>query len=311
MSNANNESTPAPQDEVGAARARLDCCHATHAINTLDKLDSTIASLSMQVREAFDEHFQAVLPFLSNHSIYCKFALYASLQTDSVSASGPEQTELLDSHRQQVLHAAEQCRRDHWEETSKEPALYAAKVVIKLAEESETILGHINRFMPQIAPSFSEAGSMEKLVTWPASRLQILGAEEAFRRAKKTGSKMPKHGSIIYASEAVQLAPVEHRGTVARFLANKCILAARHDYFTNDTSAEFGRTLRRKVDKKVAQLKEASRLRQAAQLEKVERLNILWEFLAPEEVPIDETQPSEVGPVNMLDTDLDKADFFV
>ncbi len=38
---------------------------------------------------------------------------------------------------------------------------------------------------------------MEKLVTWPASRLQILGAEEAFRRAKKTGSKMPKHGSII------------------------------------------------------------------------------------------------------------------
>lgn len=55
-----------------------------------------------------------------------------------------------------MLHAAEQCRRDHWEETSKEPALYAAKVVIKLAEESETILGHINRFMPQIAPSFSE-----------------------------------------------------------------------------------------------------------------------------------------------------------
>ncbi len=83
---------------------------------------------------------------------------------------------------------------------------------------------------------------------------------------------------------------------MARFLANKCILAARHDYFTNDTSAEFGRTLRRKVDKKVAQLKEASRLRQAAQLEKVERLNILWEFLAPEEVPIDEVRGDKTNP---------------
>ncbi|KAI1419930.1 hypothetical protein F5Y12DRAFT_788668 [Xylaria sp. FL1777] len=284
MCNANNQPMMAPLHPGGTIRFRMDCSHAVQAIKTMDKLDSTIASLSMQVREAFDNHLWAVLPYLSNNTTYCKFALYAGHQLDSIRVSRRERADLNHGLPEWAFDTIDICREESGLQISNEPSLYAAKATVKLSQESEALIEKIERFMPEVAPNLSElvgpviaarfiakAGSLVKLATWPACRLQLLGAARASGHAVRNGLHTPKHGPIIYSCEAMQVVPPEHRGKVARLLANKCVLAARHDYFSNDLSAEYGLALRQEVDRKTVELRkteemrEAIRLRQAAE----------------------------------------------
>ncbi|KAI1360821.1 hypothetical protein F5Y08DRAFT_343306 [Xylaria arbuscula] len=134
-----------------------------------------------------------------------------------------------------------------------------------LAEQAELQQGVFNRHMYRIAPNLcqlvgtmvaarflAKTGSMARLASLPASTLQLLGAEKAFRRAVKHGSKTPKHGSIIYSCPAVRCAPEERRGQMARFLATKCALAARCDYFPGENVGLLGRDLHQKVMAKLS-----------------------------------------------------------
>lgn len=68
----------------------------------------------------------------------------------------------------------------------------------------------------------------------------------------------------------MQLTPQEYRGKMARMLACKCALAARHDYFAHDVGADFGHVLRQKVDEKTIQFNEDAKRK--AELEEEERL---------------------------------------
>jgi RNA processing factor Prp31 len=38
---------------------------------------------------------------------------------------------------------------------------------------------------------------MKKLIKFPGSKLQLLGAEKALKRAMEEGGKTPKHGIIV------------------------------------------------------------------------------------------------------------------
>merc|ERR1711990_1363668 len=74
----------------------------------------------------------------------------------------------------------------------------------------------------------SHAGSLTKLAKYPASTVQILGAEKALFRALKTRENTPKYGLIHHASMVGQAAP-KHKGKVSRMLAAKAALAIRYD----------------------------------------------------------------------------------
>jgi len=97
----------------------------------------------------------------------------------------------------------------------------------------------------------SHAGSLTNLAKYPASTVQILGAEKALFRALKTKGNTPKYG-LIYHSTFIGRAGVKHRGRISRYLANKCSLASRIDSFSEGiVSSVFGIALRGQVEERL------------------------------------------------------------
>ncbi len=76
----------------------------------------------------------------------------------------------------------------------------------------------------------SHAGSLTNLAKYPASTIQILGAEKALFRALKTKSNTPKYG-LIFHSSFIGKAGSANKGRISRYLANKCAIASRIDCF--------------------------------------------------------------------------------
>jgi nucleolar protein 56 len=93
------------------------------------------------------------------------------------------------------------------------------------------------------------AGSLRKLSGFPASTVQILGAEKALFRHMKTGAKPPKYG-ILHEHPYVMKSPKQFRGKTARMLADKISIASKVDYFKGEF---IGNTLRRDLEKKLPQ----------------------------------------------------------
>lgn len=75
------------------------------------------------------------------------------------------------------------------------------------------------------------AGSLKQLAEFPASTIQILGAEKALFRHLKTGARAPKYGTLL-AHEYVANAPDPARA--ARKMADKASIAAKVDYFKGE-----------------------------------------------------------------------------
>ena len=78
---------------------------------------------------------------------------------------------------------------------------------------------------------------MRRLAMVPASTIQVMGAEKALFRSKKTGARPPKHG-LLYQHPYVHAVPRELRGRRARSLAAKIAIAARADVFSGNYIAE-------------------------------------------------------------------------
>merc|ERR1712003_365223 len=93
----------------------------------------------------------------------------------------------------------------------------------------------------------SHAGSLVNLAKYPASTLQILGAEKALFRALKTKSNTPKYG-LIYHSSFIGRANSSNKGRISRYLANKCSIASRIDCFSEVQTSKFGEALKQQVE---------------------------------------------------------------
>ena len=78
-----------------------------------------------------------------------------------------------------------------------------------------------------------QAGGLKNLMEFPASTIQVLGAEKALFRHMKTGSKAPRHGYIA-SHPLLAEAPQEMHGKIARGLADKIGLAVKVDYFKGE-----------------------------------------------------------------------------
>ena len=96
----------------------------------------------------------------------------------------------------------------------------------------------------------SHAGSLTNLSKYPASTVQILGAEKALFRALKTKGNTPKYG-LIYHSTFIGRAATKNKGRISRFLANKCSIASRIDCFSDAPTDKFGVALRSQVEERL------------------------------------------------------------
>lgn len=88
------------------------------------------------------------------------------------------------------------------------------------------------------------------LAKYPASTVQILGAEKALFRALKTRSNTPKYG-LIFHSTFIGRAGTKNKGRISRFLANKCSIASRIDCFNDFPTDVFGTKLREQVEERL------------------------------------------------------------
>src|ERR1700744_5853692 len=85
------------------------------------------------------------------------------------------------------------------------------------------------------------------LAKYPASTVQILGAEKALFRALKTKGNTPKYG-LIFHSTFIGRAGPKNKGRISRYLANKCSIASRIDSFSDVPTSVYGAKLREQVE---------------------------------------------------------------
>lgn len=96
----------------------------------------------------------------------------------------------------------------------------------------------------------SHAGSLTSLAKYPASTIQILGAEKALFRALKTKGKTPKYG-LIFNSTFIGRASTANKGRISRYLANKCAIASRVDCFSEAPTKKFGESLKDQIEERL------------------------------------------------------------
>merc|ERR1719487_1720688 len=132
--------------------------------------------------------------------------------------------------------------------------------MISLAKYRKELYSYLEDKMSVVAPNLaaligdtvgarliSHAGSLTNLSKYPASTVQILGAEKALFRALKTKGNTPKYG-FLYNSSFISRAGAKNKGRISRYLANKCSIAARIDCFSDTLTGKFGEEMRDQVE---------------------------------------------------------------
>ena len=119
-----------------------------------------------------------------------------------------------------------------------------------LCKKVATITPNLNQIIGEhlVARLISKAGSLKNLTRFPASTIQILGSEKALFKALKNKIKTPKYG-ILYNSSLMRKIDGKFQPKFSRYLANKCSLALRIDYFSNYSSDVYGKKLRNKLSR--------------------------------------------------------------
>ena len=127
-----------------------------------------------------------------------------------------------------------------------EPVMNLLKEVdglFKLKEKQEKYLEKImTNYCPNVtavagvsigAKLIALAGDLKRLVLFPSSTVQLLGAEKALFRHMKTGARSPRHG-IIVQHPLIVSSPQKEHGRSARALADKISMASKIDYFKGE-----------------------------------------------------------------------------
>lgn len=240
--------------------------HIIQAIATLDHLDKAINTFSMRVREWYGWHFPELIRIVSDNHTYAKLALaigdkktLKDEQLHDIAAIVNDDADIA----QAIIDAGKVSMGQDISTQDMENISAFANRVVKLANYRRSLYQYLVDKMAIVAPNLaaligevvaarliSHAGSLTNLSKYPASTVQILGAEKALFRALKTKGNTPKYG-IIYHSSFIGRAGAKNKGRVSRFLANKCSIASRIDNFSEAPSTKFGEVLRKQVEERL------------------------------------------------------------
>ncbi len=240
--------------------------HIIQAIATLDHLDKAINTFSMRVREWYSWHFPELIRIVSENQQYARLALFIGDKkrlSDEDLHSLAEQVNDDADIAQSIIDAAKVSMGQNISEADMETVTNFAARVASLSKYRKTLHAYLISKMGIVAPNLaaligevvgarliSHAGSLTSLCKYPASTLQILGAEKALFRALKTKGNTPKYG-LIYHSSFIGRAGQRNKGRISRFLANKCSIASRIDNFSEAPTTKFGDALRNQVEERL------------------------------------------------------------
>ncbi|RDW67984.1 putative SIK1 [Coleophoma cylindrospora] len=240
--------------------------HIIQAIATLDHLDKAVNTFSMRVREWYGWHFPELVRIVSDNHTYAKLALAIGDKKSLTDESLHDIAAIVNDDgdvAQAVIDAARVSMGQDISASDLENVSAFANRVVKLTEYRRSLFQYLVNKMSIVAPNLasligevvaarliSHAGSLTNLSKYPASTVQILGAEKALFRALKTKGNTPKYG-LIYHSSFIGRAGAKNKGRISRFLANKCSIASRIDNFSEEPTTKFGEALRRQVEERL------------------------------------------------------------
>eukprot|EP01088_Endostelium_zonatum_P005734 TRINITY_DN175_c1_g1_i1.p1 TRINITY_DN175_c1_g1~~TRINITY_DN175_c1_g1_i1.p1 ORF type:complete len:505 (+),score=121.91 TRINITY_DN175_c1_g1_i1:84-1598(+) len=235
------------------------------SISLLDKLDKDINTFAMRVKEWYSYHFPELIKIVPDAYPYSRVVKVVRNKSNLSEKDLPQlESIVMDSHKaQEILDAAGTSMGTDISDFDLINITMFADKVEKLMNYRTNLQNYLKNRMNDIAPNLSElmgeqvgarlishAGSLTNLAKYPASTVQILGAEKALFRALKTRGNTPKYG-LIYHSSFIARAGTKNKGRISRYLANKASIASRIDAFSESRSQVFGNKLQGQVEERL------------------------------------------------------------
>ena len=249
------------------------------SIALIDQLDKNINSFCMRIKEWFGWHFPELNKVIPDNATYVKVVSLienkeklleelANNEDGDNDESGlskkitdiviePELT-------QRIFEAAKTSMGSELSEIDAINIKHFCDKVADLVKYRETLGGYLKDKMKMLAPNtttlvgeilsarmISHAGSLSNLAKYPASTIQILGAEKAlFRALKARTGKTPKYG-LLYHSNFIGKAQPNNKGKISRFLANKIAQTSRIDFISDSRECVYGEEYKKQVEERL------------------------------------------------------------
>eukprot|EP00850_Spirogloea_muscicola_P005762 SM000026S09011 [mRNA] locus=s26:1030236:1036628:- [translate_table: standard] len=235
------------------------------SISLLDTLDKDINTFCMRVREWYSWHFPELVKIVNDNYQYAQCAGLIKDKSKLAEDTLPSLTEIIGDpdKAQEVLEAARASMGQDISPIDMINIENFAQRVVKLVDFRRDVYAYLVSKMADVAPNLgaligevvgarliSHAGSLTNLAKYPASTVQILGAEKALFRALKTKGNTPKYG-LIFHSSFIGRASARNKGRISRYLANKCSIACRIDCFSETSTNSFGEKLKEQVEERL------------------------------------------------------------
>jgi nucleolar protein 56 len=212
-------------------------------INNIDELSKIINTLAKRLREWYEFYNPEFSKSVQDHEKFCELILEKNKKQLL------EQVKLKESESM----GAELAKKDL------DSILLLAGQINNLFEYKEKQTKYLEDLMKRICPNLlaitgsligakllAIAGNLKKLMSFPASTIQLLGAEKALFRHIRTGAKPPKFG-VLMQHPLITNANKENKGKIARALADKISIAVKIDYFKGKFA---GDKLRKEIEAK-------------------------------------------------------------
>ncbi|XP_041368368.1 nucleolar protein 56-like [Gigantopelta aegis] len=236
------------------------------SISLLDQLDKDVNTFSMRIREWYSYHFPELMKIITDNYTYARVAKIIKNRKELTEDKVESLEEIvMDSAKvQAIVDAARSSMGMDISPIDLVNIDMFATRVIALTDYRMKLSVYLRSKMHAVAPNLSEligeqvgarliahAGSLTSLAKYPASTVQILGAEKALFRALKTRGNTPKYG-LIFHSSFIGRAGAKNKGRISRYLANKCSIASRIDCFADVPTTVYGKHLKQQVEDRLS-----------------------------------------------------------
>ncbi len=218
------------------------------AINSVDDIDESISKLVERIRDWYTIYFPE-MDTIGNNETYIKLI-----------AESENREDILKNHKEHFDTDLDYSSGADIEDYDLIMLKSFAESIYSLQKSRKDLEKYIDTKMEEIAPNLRELlgptlgakliahiGSIKRLALYPASTVQVMGAEKAIFRHLKTGERPPKHG-LIFQHPSVRGAKWWNRGKVARNLALKITLAVRKDVFSGEFDPQIAEDYLKKVE---------------------------------------------------------------
>jgi len=197
------------------------------AIGNISEIDKSISMLIRRLREWYAMYNPEFEDFLQNQEKFIELVL------------GKSKKELLKEIKVNIVGSmgADFSKEDL------EPVLILAKEISSLYSLKEKQEVYLEKMMKKVCPNLlaitgatigakliGQAGDLKRLMLFPASTIQLLGAEKALFRHMKTKARAPKYG-FLHEHPLISKNKRAIHGKIARTLADKISIAVKVDYF--------------------------------------------------------------------------------